>query len=118
MLVPPGIPLEEASIVGGSSEPFPWSLVEGDAAHIRLTRARRSRLEPFRRLADSIMEHWDGIISFLETRVTNGVMEAINGLLQLAKRMARGFRSIRHFRIMALLKAGRLCLQLPSLLPT
>jgi transposase len=83
-----------------------------------VTRARRARLEPFRRLADSIMEHWDGIVAFLETRVTNGVMEAINGLLQLAKRMARGFRSIRNFRIMALLKAGRLSLQLPSLLPT
>jgi transposase len=83
-----------------------------------VTRARRSRLEPFHRLADSILEHWDGIVAFLETRVTNGVIEAINGLLQLAKRMARGFRSFRNFRLMALLKAGRLELQLPALLPT
>jgi len=91
-----------------------------DSASLRwwVTRARRSRLEPFRKLADSVMEHWDGIVAFLETRVTNGVIEAINGLLQLAKRMARGFRSFRNFRIMALLKAGRLQLQLPSLLPT
>ncbi len=64
------------------------------------------------------MEHWDGIVAFLETRVTNGVIEAINGLLQLAKRMARGFRSFRNFRLMALLKAGRLQLHLPSLSPT
>jgi transposase len=83
-----------------------------------VTRARRSRLEPFRKLADSIMEHWAGIVAFLETRVTNGVIEAINGLLQLAKRMARGFRTFRHFRLMALLKAGRLPLELPQLLPT
>jgi len=91
-----------------------------DPASLRwwVTRARRSRLEPFRKLAESVMEHWDGIVAFLETRVTNGVIEAINGLLQLAKRMARGFRSFRNFRIMALLKAGRLQLQLPSLLPT
>ena len=27
------------------------------------------------------------------TRLANGVMEAINGLLQLAKRIARGFRN-------------------------
>ena len=83
-----------------------------------VTRARRARLEPFRQLADSVMEHWDGIVAFLETRVTNGVIEAINGLLQLAKRMARGFRSFRNFRLMALLKAGHLPLQLPSLSPT
>lgn len=91
-----------------------------DPASLRwwVTRARRARLEPFRKLADSVMEHWDGIVAFLETRVTNGVIEAINGLLQLAKRMARGFRSFRNFRIMALLKAGRLQLQLPALSPT
>jgi transposase len=83
-----------------------------------VTRARRARLEPFRKLADSLMEHWEGVVAFLETRVTNGVIEALNGVLQLAKRMARGFRSFANFRIMALLKAGGLELQLPSLLPT
>lgn len=54
----------------------------------------------------------------METRETNGVMEAVNGLLQLAKRMARGFRSFACFRLMALLKAGRLKLDLPELLRT
>ena len=95
-------------------------LADEDPTALRwwVTRARRSRLEPFRQLAESIMEHWDGIVAFLETRVTNGVIEAINGLLQLAKRMARGFRSFRNFRLMALLKAGHLQLQLPALLPT
>lgn len=91
-----------------------------DPAALRwwVTRARRARPAPFRKLADSIMEHWDGIVAFLETRVTNGVIEAVNGLLQLAKRLARGFRSFRNFRLMALLKAGRLQLQLPTLSPT
>jgi transposase len=91
-----------------------------DPASLRwwVTRARRARLEPFRKLADSLMEHWDGVVAFLETRVTNGVIEALNGVLQLAKRMARGFRSFTNFRLMALLKAGGLELQLPSLLPT
>jgi len=95
-------------------------LADEDPAALRwwVTRARRARLEPFVRLADSVMEHWEGIVAFMETRLTNGVIEAINGLLQLAKRMARGFRSFRNFRIMALLKAGRLELNLPTLLPT
>ena len=83
-----------------------------------VTRARRARLPPFAKLADSVMEHWEGIIAFLETRVTNGVIEGINGLLQLAKRMARGFRSFAHFRLMALLKAGKLQLDLPAFPPT
>lgn len=81
-------------------------------------RAMRSRLEPFRKLSATIRAHWDGVVAFLETRVTNGLIEAINGLLQLAKRMARGFRSFRHFQVMAYLKAAKLKPELPSVLPT
>ena len=81
-------------------------------------KAKRSRLTPFKKLADTFREHWKGIVAFMQTRVTNGVIEALNGLLQLAKRMARGFRSFATFRTIALLKAGRLQLSLPALLPT
>ena len=41
-----------------------------------------------------------------------------SGCLQLAKRLARGFRSFRYFRCMAYLKAGRLQLKTPRLTPT
>ena len=61
-------------------------------------RAKLSRLEPFRELACSIQKHWCGVVAFLKTRLTNGAIEAVNGLLQLAKRLARGFRSLRYFR--------------------
>jgi hypothetical protein len=44
-------------------------------------------------------------------------MEAINGLLQLAKRLARSYQSIRTFRIMAYLKAGKLQLDVPPFRP-
>ena len=47
-----------------------------------------------------------------------GLLEAINELLQLAKRMARGFRSYKHFKVMAYLKAAKLKPQLPSVQPT
>ena len=60
-------------------------------------RAKLSRLEPFRELAGSIQQHWSGVVAFLKTRLTNGAIEAVNGLLQLAKRLARGFRSLRYF---------------------
>jgi transposase len=80
-------------------------------------RARQSRLAPFVHLSRSIQRHWSGVVAFMRTRVTNGAMEAINGLLQLSKRLARGYRSLRNFRIMAYLKAGKLQLHLPSLRP-
>lgn len=82
------------------------------------SRAMRSRLEPFKDLARTIRRHRAGIVAFLKTRLTNGLVEAINGLLQLAKRSARGFRSFKNFRLVGLLKAGHLDLRLPSLLPT
>lgn len=74
--------------------------------------ASRSRLEPFRKLAKSIKHHWDGILAFMETRLTNAAMEAVNGILQIAKRMARGFRNFSYFRTMAYLKAGHLNLSI------
>lgn len=81
-------------------------------------RAMRSRLEPFKKLAASIQEHWQGVTAFMKTRITNGLIEAINGLLQLAKRLARGFRSFKNFQIMAYLKAANLKLNIPTLSPT
>ena len=80
--------------------------------------AARSRLVPFRKLAKTIKAHWDGILAFMEARLTNAAMEAVNGILQLAKRMARGFRNFHYFRITAYLKAGALQLDIPMFEPT
>ena len=74
--------------------------------------ADRSRLLPFRKLSKTIKAHWEGILAFMETRLTNAAMEAVNGILQLAKRMARGFRNFHYFRIAAYLKAGALQLNI------
>ena len=70
--------------------------------------ADRCRLQPFRKLSRSIKAHWKGILAFMETRLTNAAMEAVNGVLQIARRMARGFRNFHYFRIAAYLKAGGL----------
>ena len=64
-------------------------------------RAMRSRLEPFCELATTIRAHCDGVVAFLEMTVTISLIKAINGLLQLAKRMACGFRSFKHIQDMA-----------------
>jgi transposase len=74
--------------------------------------ADRCRLEPFRKLSRTLKAHWNGILAFMETRLTNAAMEAVNGILQLAKRMARGFRNFHYFRIAAYLKTGGLQLNI------
>jgi len=80
--------------------------------------AKRSRLKPFEKLASTIEEHWTGILAFFENRLTQGPIEAINGLIQLAKRRARGFRNLAYLRAIAYWVAGKLTLNLPSLRPT
>ena len=76
--------------------------------------ADRSRLEPFRKLSRTLKTHWDGILAFMETRLTNAAMEAVNGILQLAKRMARGFRNFHYLRLAAYLKTGGLQLNIAN----
>jgi transposase len=95
-------------------------LADGDLPSIRwwLGWADRSRLEPFRKLSRTLKEHFHGVLAYLETRLTNAAIEAINGLLQMAKRIARGFRNFHYFRIAAYLKASRLNLDVPHPLPT
>ena len=95
-------------------------LGQEDAEQLRwwCQRARRARLAPFRKLAETIRLHWAGVVASMVSTVNNGVIEALNGVIQLAKRTARGFRSFVNFRAIALLKAGKLSLHLPQLLPT
>jgi transposase len=95
-------------------------LADEDEESLRwwIRRAKVSRLDPFRKLAFCLQENWKGIVAFVKTRVTNGVIEAMNGLLQLAKRAARGFRSFKYFQAIAYLKAAKLKLDLPPLSPT
>jgi transposase len=75
-------------------------------------------LDPFRKLARTIKNHLEGIMAFMETRLTNAAIEAVNGILQMAKRMARGFRNFQYFRIAAYLKAGHLNICPPHFSPT
>jgi transposase len=80
--------------------------------------AARSRLAPFRKLAKTFQQYWTGIVSYFQCRITQGAVEAINGIIQLAKRRARGFRNFSFLRTVAYLVAAKLKFQLPSLLPT
>ena len=70
--------------------------------------ARRSRLEPFKKLAKTIQTHWDGVLSGMLDGRSNAFVEAMNGLLQQAKTAARGFRTVRNFLSIAYLRMSKL----------
>jgi hypothetical protein len=46
-------------------------------------------------------QYWAGIVSYFQDRITQGAIEAINGIIQLAKRRARGFRNLLYLRTIA-----------------
>ena len=77
--------------------------------------AARSRLWSFRHLAMTVRQLWDGILAYFDTKLTSGAIEAVNGIIQLAKRMARGFRNFVYFRTAAYHRAGQLNLDVPSM---
>jgi transposase len=80
--------------------------------------AARSRLQPFQKLAKTIRQYWEGIVSYFQHHITQGAIEAINGIIQLAKRRARGFRNFLYLRTIAYWATGRLPIKLPSYWPT
>lgn len=56
-------------------------------------RAKRSRLEPVRAFIRTVESHFDGVLAWQDKRITNGLLEGTNSLIQAAKRRARGYRS-------------------------
>ena len=68
----------------------------------------RSKVEPMKEVADLVRRHLEGIVAWAQTRQTNGVLEAHNGLFQAAKRRARGFTRMSTIRTVIFLIAGKL----------
>ena len=77
----------------------------------------RSRIPEMQKVARSIRTHWDGVVAYLQTRVTNGAAEALNGIIQTVKRKSRGFRTVKYFTTMIYLVASHLHFDLPNPLP-
>ena len=70
--------------------------------------ARRSRLEPFKTLATTLRTHFDAVVRGMLDNRSNAFVEAMNGLMQQAKRAARGFRTATHFINIAYLRLSKL----------
>lgn len=77
--------------------------------------ATHSRLQPMIDFARMLRRHQDGVLRWAQSRISNGVLEGINSMIQAAKARARGYRSVRNLIAMAYLLAGKLDFRL---LPT
>jgi transposase len=89
-----------------------YSIRSPRAARLYLTRwcnwAVRSRVPAMANAAKTMRRHFDGVLRWFTSKITNGVLEGINSLIQAAKAKARGYRSTRNLVTMAYLIAGRL----------
>jgi transposase len=73
-----------------------------------LSWARRCRLDPFKKLATTIKHRFDAVVRGMTDHRSNAFVEAMNGLLQQAKRAARGFRTAGNFIAIAYLRMSKL----------
>jgi len=71
-------------------------------------KAGKSTLSLIQKIAKTVKDHWDGILSHFDSELTTGYLEGINSLIQAAKARARGYRNPRNMISMAYLIAGKL----------
>jgi transposase len=70
--------------------------------------ASHSRLPAMIKVSKTIKTHWDGIVSWYDSHINNGVLEGINSLVQAAKSKARGYRTFKNFSNIIYLLKGNL----------
>lgn len=70
--------------------------------------ATHCRLEPMRKVAHTIKNHWQGIVNAIVHKVTNACTEGLNNKIEKIKRDAFGFRNKAKLRIAILFHCGGL----------
>jgi transposase len=75
-----------------------WEMPNKAAATTFLTNwcmdVAEAKIPAFMAFAKTVKGHRSGIIHFVESRISNGILEGINSKVQLAKRRARGYRNM------------------------
>jgi len=72
-----------------------------------------SKIFPLIEFTKTIKAHWFGVVNYLKSNMTTGVIEGINNKIQLAKRRARGYRNIDNFVNMIYFLCGKLKFEYP-----
>lgn len=70
--------------------------------------ATHSRIGQIEEAAKTIKRHWNGVVAWVEGRISNGLLEGLNSLIQAAKAKARGYRTFETFRTIVFLLTGKL----------
>jgi transposase len=83
-----------------------------------ISKALRSRLAPFVRLAQTIRRHRDGILQAIRLGINQGRTEALNNKVRLITRRAYGFHSAQAALALVMLTCGPITLQPPHELST
>lgn len=73
--------------------------------------ATHSRLEPIIEAAKTIKSHWDGVVAWKKSQITNGILEGLNSIVQAARTKAKGFRNVRYYKTIVYLTTGKLDFQ-------
>ena len=64
-------------------------------------------IEPMIGFVETLKRHWDGVINIAKTKLSNGIAEGLNSLIQMAKARARGYKNTDNFiDIIYLIGAG------------
>jgi transposase len=95
-----------------------WEMADPAEAVAYLKRwyfwATHSRLQPVIQAARTIKRYWKGVVSFLDARVTNGMVEGLNSKIKTAMKRAYGFKHVGYLRTIVYLVAGRLTFSYPQ----
>ena len=70
--------------------------------------ATHSRLEPIKEVAYMIKRHWDGIVSWYNNKINNGILEGLNSVIQATKSKARGYKTFKNYKNIVYLLTGKL----------
>jgi transposase len=80
-----------------------------------ITRALKSRIEPMRRVANTLKKYSQEILAFIDTRITNAKAEGVNRIIKIVKNRASGFRTLEAFIDLIYLVIGNV--DIPSRIP-
>ncbi len=70
--------------------------------------ARRSRIPEIKDVAATVKKHWDGVLKWRTSGLSNGILEGLNSLIQAAKSKARGYRTSKNLMLTAYMVTGKL----------
>ena len=73
-------------------------------------------LVPLKNCVHTVLKHYDGVVAFIETGLTNAVGEGLNRIVTIVKNRASGFRTLHAFADLISLTVGDLDIaeQIPS----